>query len=321
MDKFSLLINSYGFHLTAMLICIIVVVFLFICGYRKEKDPDESAKVDRQKLHKYYISGILVFIIIELVTGICMDNNESSDILSYVNFAATLSSLILSVVAIIFTIVSSSRGEEQFKKIDGASDKVLGVSEKVSQALTEFVDKTVELGTSVSDYKNISIELKDYIEEILARVNAIQANTDDLKNQGAVKALNNGIEKGEDRLDIDHFVSHFIDASSFNGSLALYACVLSKDYSRPFNLNDVSIDGYEASYRYGYLVSSFSAGIIVGKLLKNNCKIDSYYDGLKELLEKKIKKYINKLDVEKKQSAQDRYDIIVNFFNKDNDRQ
>ncbi len=320
MDKFSLLINSYGFHLTAMLICIIVVVFLFISGYRKGKDPDESAKVDRQRLHKYYISGILVFIIIELVTGICMDNSESSDILNYVNFAATLSSLILSVVAIIFTIVSSSRGDEQFRKIDGASDKVLDVSEKVSQALTEFANKTVELGTSVSDYKIISSELKDYISEILARLSDIKANTEDLKNQGAIQALKDkDEEKGDNKFDTDKFVSNFVNTGSFNGCLALYACVLSKDYNKPFDLSDVSIDGNDVSYRYGYIVSSFSAGVIVGKLVKHNCKIDSYYDGFKELLEKKIKKYINRLDEEKKRAAQDRYDIIVNFFNKEKD--
>lgn len=92
--------NSNVIQLISMLLCIAVVVCFFIFNYNRGVDvQDSKAKV--QKLHLFYISGILVFIIIELATGLCMGNAKHDDILSYVNFAATLSSLIMSVVAII----------------------------------------------------------------------------------------------------------------------------------------------------------------------------------------------------------------------------
>lgn len=77
--------NSNVIQLISMLLCIAVVVCFFIFNYNRGVDvQDSKAKV--QKLHLFYISGILVFIIIELATGLCMGNAKHDDILSYVEF-------------------------------------------------------------------------------------------------------------------------------------------------------------------------------------------------------------------------------------------
>lgn len=64
----------------------------------------------------YYISGLLIFIIIELITYVCVNNNNTDQIVDYISFASTISSLFLSVVAIIYAIVSNNQGEAQYQK-------------------------------------------------------------------------------------------------------------------------------------------------------------------------------------------------------------
>ena len=91
------ILNSGILKLVVLLLAIIAIVFLFL-KYRKDEEPP--------KIHIYYISGLCIFIIIELVTYICVNNDNATDIVSYISFASTLSSLFLSVVAIIYAIVS-----------------------------------------------------------------------------------------------------------------------------------------------------------------------------------------------------------------------
>lgn len=157
--------NSNVIQLISMLLCIAVVVCFFIFNYNRGVDvQDSKAKV--QKLHLFYISGILVFIIIELATGLCMGNAKHDDILSYVNFAATLSSLIMSVVAIIFTIVSGSRGDEQYKKIDNASDKV-------AESLAKFSEQTNVIDASISSFKSSTDALTTQMNTIIELVSGV----------------------------------------------------------------------------------------------------------------------------------------------------
>lgn len=64
----------------------------------------------------YYISGLLIFIIIELITYVCVNNDNTDQIVGYISFASTISSLFLSVVAIIYAIVSNNQGEAQYQR-------------------------------------------------------------------------------------------------------------------------------------------------------------------------------------------------------------
>ena len=101
------ILNSDILKLFVVLLAIIAIVFLFL-KYRKDDE--------RPKIHMYYISGLCIFIILELVTYICVNNDNATDIVSYISFASTISSLFLSVVAIIYAIVSNNKGEAQYQK-------------------------------------------------------------------------------------------------------------------------------------------------------------------------------------------------------------
>lgn len=285
------LINSNLPHMICMTLCIAVVACIFIRYYANGKDVNDA---DRriQRLHTFYIAGILVFIIVELITWLCMKQDNCSDILSYVSFAATVSSLIMSVVAIIFTIVFSSRGDDQYKKIDNAS-------EKVSQSLLEFSKRTQDIDESVSAFKDTSDSLTRKMESILTELRDVRSITEEIKDTTSNNKADVDADSGEFSWETDgkkskKVLEQFINTGSFNGNCALYACVLSKDQDKQFSLADICDGTPNAiNYCYGYLIASSALGIIEGEIGKDHCNIKKYYSPIKQLIEQDLEAYIN----------------------------
>ena len=73
------LLNSDILKLFVILLAIVAIVFMFL-KYRKDDG--------QRKIHIYYISGLCVFIILELVTYVCVNNDNATDIVSYISFAS-----------------------------------------------------------------------------------------------------------------------------------------------------------------------------------------------------------------------------------------
>ena len=95
------IINSDILKLFVVILAVVAIVFMFL--------KFRSNDVGNRKIHIYYISGLRVFVILELITYICVNNDNATDIVSYISFASTLSSLLLSVVAIIYAIIYNLR--------------------------------------------------------------------------------------------------------------------------------------------------------------------------------------------------------------------
>ena len=303
--------NSDALQLICMLICIAVVVCFFIFRYSKGADiSDPKSKI--QKLHTFYISGILVFIIIELVTGLCMGKGEedsSTEILNYVNFAATLSSLIMSVVAIIFTIVSGSRGDEQYKKIDNASDKV-------TESLLKFSEKTASMDDSIAAFKFTADTLSEKMSSILAKVEGVDKTSKEVLNQIRTAQPSEGDSSNTtNKKGKLNELADFVAYSSYSGKLALWACVLSKEKSRPFYVKEISENADDEAYRYGYIIASISAGIINVKPTQDrHIEVLGYPEELKSLLEKSINETLSSENNISEESKRNMYDSVLNVF-------
>jgi len=241
-------------------------------------------------LNTAYISGILLFIIIELLTAICMRNNDRDAILDYVSFAATLSSLILSVVAIIFTIVSSNRGEKQYQKLDRVSDDV-------RNSLTSFSNKTSHFDESIDRFKELADGLSSQINAVYEKLSGLELPINEIKKhmQANKESVKQPLVKQKDgNLDIKFSVETYVKVGSFSGNLALYACVLSKEHSIEFDLSDIAENPDDEAYKFGYLVSSSAIGVLsFGVSGNRHINVNSFADGLKEFLLPVIEKYIN----------------------------
>ncbi len=285
------LVQSQLFHLISMLTCIGVVTGLLVRHYFHNNSQGQDEKL--RLLNTLYISGILTFIIIELVTAICMDNTRHADILSFVSFAATLSSLILSVVAIIFTIVSGNRGETQYQKLDN-------VSEEVKNSLKRFTEKTNTFDASIDRFKTVADNLSGQIHEIYEKLSGIEPSIFEMRDQIMSSANTNRDNKTKDGDTDGSFesrVATFISHGSFSGNLALYACVLSKEKNRPFMMSQIRESEDDEAYKFGYIIASSSMGTITTHVFgQRSIQVSYTYPGLKEMLEQALKLFIDNTD-------------------------
>lgn len=288
MDK---LINSGILTLSVVLLAIIAIIFLFL----KYRQNDGKCKV-----HMYYISGLLIFIIIELITYVCVNNNNTDQIVDYISFASTISSLFLSVVAIIYAIVSNNQGEAQYQKIDRASDKI---------------------SVSVDRFSLISESLSGSIDSILLKLDEIKVISSETKNAVSQNNQKRSIDSvsasvGMDETDnklMQKIVERYVKAGSFYGNIVLLACILSNEKKLRFKTSDIVPDS--STYLYGYIIASAALGIITMHIDDDYITVDSISSFLsKEILLEEINNFIEKSKPEVKEFNRNVFEKVNKFF-------
>ncbi len=277
------LLNSDILKLFVILLAIVAIVFMFL-KYRKDDG--------QRKIHIYYISGLCVFIILELVTYVCVNNDNATDIVSYISFASTLSSLLLSVVAIIYAIVSNNKGDAQYQKIDRASDRI---------------------SMSVDRFSSISESLSGNINSILTKLDEIKVISNETKNAITnVGSSQTRIDSETSNLDVENLVKGFIAGGSVSGNISLLACVYSSEQRMPYNLT--LLFGNNAAYCYGYIVASSALGIITARLNNDVIIVDRYLPIIKTILQDQIEKMINGFPDNDRKNLRNQYELIKNYF-------
>lgn len=282
-------IDSQVVQLFCMLLFITIVSCFFIYHYSKGKDiSDPDAKI--QRLHTFYIAGILVFLVIELITSICMGNSGRDEILRYVSFAATVSSLIMSVVAIIITIVFSNRSSEQFGKLDTVTDDVKGAVDELKHAskdlmssVIEFSGKSQSIEDRVKDFQTEASSLQASLSDIIDRLCKIEDKTD--KTYEATMGENSP-KGGKTNKGQSHSFKDFVSHCSFAGTKVLYACALSHETGVRLSLDEVSDGEIDMYYMYGYLIACQASGFVRLKSIKGERSFDviSIPENMKELV-------------------------------------
>lgn len=283
MNNFQLLLQSGILQLLVMGVALIAIVALFL----KSKINENS-----HKLHLLYVSGILVFVIIELVSYICIGNGANSDsIVSYVSFASTLSSLILSVVAIIYTIVSNQKGNDVFIKISDRAEAINNVSDRLCIIVDNLDNKLNKFETELHVIHNITNDTNDAIKGI--------SNV----------AANNGLSDGS--LSIDDVLSQLIQTGSVLGNAALLACCYSSRKHKGLDLKVLFENNEE--YVYGYLIAVSCLSFISIEVKDNIVTVSDVYDKLEE----QLKQFFAKADpynVDFLKLLQYHYDINDEFW-------
>lgn len=287
------LINSGILTLSVVLLAIVAIIFLFL----KYRQNDEKGKV-----HIYYISGLLIFIIIELITYVCVNNNNTDQIVGYISFASTISSLFLSVVAIIYAIVSNNQGEAQYQKIDGASDRI---------------------SISVDKFSLMSESLSGSIDSILSKLDEIKVISSETKNAVSQNNQKRSTDSSSAPVKIDEkntklmqmLVERYVKAGSFYGNIVLLACILSNETKLRFKTSDIVPDS--SAYLYGYIIASTALGVVTTHVDDNYIIVDSVSPFLlKEMLLKDIKEYIEKSESGQKEFNENIFEKVKKLFEK-----
>lgn len=319
--------TSPSFNLLSILVAIVAIVFIGLKYGTSLKD---------KRLHLGYICGICIFLIVELATYICIQSDHSVEIVSYISFASTLSSLILSVVAIIYAIVSNNKGEVQYGKIDTASSKITDSVSEFSKKSEELIQGLSDVLTKLDEVKNISIETRDNVSQMnRAGLNNPKDSQSDIKQSLSSDQVDNTttdeVEK-EDGIDIekqvveaknqasqdtiDRVVSGFVNMGSFVGNLSLLACVYSHDVNKPFKASDIFPPSSQDNnmYIFGYIIASTALGVVTAQNINGKFQVINYYDRVKSLLEDNISAYISRTNDPSQPYNKEAYEFMRHYF-------
>jgi len=216
-------------------------------------------------VHSLYIGGFLIFIIIVLLTK---DFGRVQDFASLLSFALTLSSLILSLIAIVYAIVSNGG-------LQGTVDRLHDASNEIKEASISIISAAKELETEISSIR----------EPVVASHALLQDMNKKANNQLVTPSTQSGSANGLSS------PARFLDVSSDLGLLTLLALEISYSKKRDLNLNELcKFADLDFSYCYGFFISTTASGWIWFEPNDDSTvfKIKSFNENLKNELNKSI---------------------------------
>lgn len=232
--------ESTPWNLIVSMVAIVAIVWLFLHYSRSFGNESPKAKI-------LYISGYAVLIIVELVVYICMNSYQKDDIVGSISFGATLSSLIMSVVAIIFTIVSGKDGKEQLGRITQATSDL----QETASTLTSF--------TAIADH------IDDQLELLFGKIQALEqqaANTNAKLDRWTKKDNKLTEHKAAEELP-EEILDQFIASVSPLGLLSLIVFALSKENDKEIDFDQFGemFEKDNRDYVYGFAMACSSMGL------------------------------------------------------------
>lgn len=263
----------------------------------RQKNKDKESK-KACNVHLCYLVGIGALLLIELVTYVLTNTGEFSRVIfDQISFASTISSILLSVIAIIYSIVSGTNGANLYVK-----------TEEVSKRIEETLPRFEEVGVVVEDLKRIPYDMEQRLGEIKIQIQDMKSISGEMYRQlkdvavsipslpdsfvaklrelrSATQPLSGEGALGEDAQDIhtpEEVFRRYVSVASPMGLLLLLACCYACETRKPMVLTDELFEeGNDWSeYLSGYFTASQALGIVTAQSARNNSWIiQSMYAG------------------------------------------
>lgn len=164
-----------------ILVALVVILTIFITCNCDKVNECKDAYCHRLKEHDYKFCMVILFFLIVFVCTISMGNND--EVSKLLSFAGTLSSIILSVLAIILTLLADKKAEYERLKTDNLVSHMDSYANQIQESLQEaqdIVDKLEDLDRKVNDVLEKEKELVQVQKEIKADIAEYRKSTNDV---------------------------------------------------------------------------------------------------------------------------------------------
>lgn len=251
----------------ATLIAIIAIICDFLSNKKIQTSTENLLTQKIIKLHRNYIVGFLSFAVITIISA--KYGGPNNNIFDYLSFGSTITSLVLSVLAIFVTVQSSSDLYKQFTRIDNATETITTISKQLDGTLDKITDVEKKLTLTSNTITNqIDSIISRVDEKLKERMQETEHKLSEQINSLNILTVSEKEQNYEEALDfVSKLKTYYLNSISATGALAIYACILSKDYNKEFILPDL-LKGNEL-YAYGFLVSTISSGLLNAKIEEN----------------------------------------------------
>jgi len=250
------------------------------------------------KYNFFYITAIMLVVIIALAT---VNWGGIKELVGYISFGLTLTSLFLALIAIIYAIISNTTFSQHLGKLGNVAQNVTDAASSLSNITNNLEEKIHELPSLI---KNVEIKLDETRQDIKDEIFKKSTNvvSTDSKKEAPDKLHSEKFKEVPDKLYSEKFLETFLDVSSFNGLLALYTTQLAHSSKIPF---DPSV-AWQSSrlskdYGAGYLVACEAAGMI-NTVKKDNMWNVTEFDAKVNDLRKRLIDWLKMKEDENKDS-------------------
>lgn len=279
---------------------LIIIVFLILCStiiaiYSIIYDYKNTRKLEGSneyylsrritRIHRNYIIGFLSLGIISLITAL-YGNDSNSNIFTYISFASTITSFVLSILAIFVTMQSNFRLEKQLTKIDTATNSISELSENLDSTLSQVNDVSIDIKCSTQKLLEVTNSILPQLKETLD--NSLSHHEYNIVQKLKASVPNDTKQEDSSGVDLDKIKKYFLSRMSPSGLAGIYTCTLSYEKNKSFR-ND-ELFQYGAEYNYGIIISTVSIGFIEIKTKDRGNDIlctysaftsEQIYDGIK----------------------------------------
>lgn len=241
----------------------------------KEKShlSDEIVKLQKQKIVLWCIIAIIGFF---LIIQFSLANCGNQELAAQFTFASTISSIILSVIAIIMSVLSSESLNNLIHKSRDLHDEIKDVPMKIELSVKSLDNSS----TKFEELSNELLKMPQKIENsIISSINEISQNMESVS--GGLEILNQTVEYalitrsattgednfliGDQELTMKDIEDRFLSNSSVVGLFLLIYVAIAYEKSIKVSLVEFSKilmeDESQVEYAYGYLVATVSTGI------------------------------------------------------------
>lgn len=276
-------------------------------------------------LHLKYWIFILILVIVGLFSYYYSGDTNLAGMIA---FAASIASIILSILAIFITLLSNNSIGGMLHKVRDLYDAVTPMPNTLDKSVSELKETTTNLSSVNLDIKKSLSDLEDHLQGLDEHLAKSDKKIDEIHRLTSANS-----KDGESpEQPSASLVEQYLNTMSFNGILILYSFLLYKEKHKKsvFSLDAFTkyLSGADPSYMLGILVASASANIIgysnvnennnmeiinldissyikketlshrieviCGNIRSRLDKDDPYYDP--NVVEKKVSDYIDTLD-------------------------
>src|ERR1700730_1703216 len=198
---------------------------------------------DTAKIHVGYIVSILVSLNIVTLTA---KWGAVKYLVTYVSFAATLASLLLAVLAIVYSYFSSG--------------SLATYGERVSRASEELQSTYSELQRTTNDLKQVAENIPGAMTSLSEKVSQTQKFLENMSNPATSEKM---AESDEEDVQIAVSLAQLTFGASPSGLLAMLACCEAYASKKHLDLTKLAKAGQvDESYLYGWIMALDAADLI-----------------------------------------------------------
>lgn len=239
-----------------------------------EKSMEEEiskTKLTSTRLHFFYIVLILMGCLILMATR---DWTKLDGFTDYLSVSATITSLVLGILAIIYGFVSSNSTNSFLGSVEASAREMQNIGSQLKELLSKGQElqekagnRNEELHTLIGNLRSTIDNLTASTTDIAGAIEILPVKFDSLRSEILEKNTNQTTPVTELNQKMDsktEIIRQFLSTSSIIGLAALKTLVEAKLLTKPAELDQIFKDQHSDSTGYvqGYLIASSCAGIV-----------------------------------------------------------